>query len=166
MTSNEIFSRIAPETRAALFEWLMEHDRTAYKAAIGLLASRRKLRPVFVERKPRDERHAWMGEALTKPAAADLATELLQAWVLGEHKAMVCGFLDALGISHDGQGILENLPPEPAPALVEAAVGKIRAAYPADAVFVYLQLFAAMDIADWPHLKSLLADDPCHTSTP
>lgn len=161
MTSNELFSRLAPGTSAALFEWLMEHDRTAYKAAVGLLASRRKLRPVFVERKPRDERHKWMAEALSKPFAADLATELLQAWVLGAHKDMVCTFLDELGISHDGQGLLENLPSEPPAERVDAAVQKIRAGYPADAVFVYLELFASMDIADWPHLKGLLADTPC-----
>lgn len=54
-----------------------------------------------------------MREALSKPGNADLALEILQVWVLGKNERMVCDFLDALGIKHDGKGLIEEMPAEP-----------------------------------------------------
>jgi len=160
MTANEIFARFSPGQSSEVLEWLMENDKAAYKTAIGLLAGRRKLRPVFVERKPKDERHLWVKEAFAKPANGDLATEILQAWILGAHNAMVCSFLDTLKIPHDGKGLIEDLPAEPGPTEVKAAVEALFAGYPEGAVFAYLHLFSSMDIAEWPTLQQLTTTDP------
>jgi hypothetical protein len=92
--------------------WLAENDRNAYKSAAGMLATRRKLRPIFVERKPRDERNQWIKDSLARPANADLALEILQVWTLGCNERMVCDFLDQLGIAHNGKGLIDELPPE------------------------------------------------------
>lgn len=159
MTAHEIFSRLSPGTAATVLEWLMEHDKPAYKAAIGLLAGRRKLRPVFVERKPRAERNAWLAEVLAKGSNDDLATEILQAWILGGHREMVTAFLDELKVPHDGNGLIETLPAEPAGSAIDSAVEGLFAKFPHDAVFVYLNLFAGMDIANWPHLRALVTGD-------
>ncbi len=43
---------------------LFENEKPLYKNLIENLAKQRKLRPVFVERKPRAERFAWIKEAL------------------------------------------------------------------------------------------------------
>lgn len=160
MTVYELFARLSPAETSGIMEWLQENDRAAYKTCAGLLASRRKLRPVFVERKPRAERNAWMAENLGKPANVDIATEILQSWILGAHGAMVCGFLDSLKIPHDGKGLIETLPPEPPAGEVDKAVESLFAAYPQSAVAVYLNLFTSMDMTEWPHLKALVSTDP------
>ena len=69
------------------------------------LASRRKLRPVFIERKPRPERHLWLQQALSLKSADDIAMQVLQIWLLGAQREMICEFLDSLGIAHDGKGV-------------------------------------------------------------
>jgi hypothetical protein len=159
MTAHELFIRIPAAEAAGILEWLQGNDRAAYKTCAGLLANRRKLRPVFVERKPKAERNAWMVEALGKPANSDLATEILQSWILGANGKMVCDFLDSLKIPHDGKGLIESLPPEPAGEEVDRAVEVLLASHPPAAVLVYLNLFSSMEMTDWPHLKNLVATD-------
>ena len=160
MTAYELFARLSPAETPGIMEWLQENDRPAYKTCAGLLAGRRKLRPVFVERKPKAERNAWMAENLARPANADIATEVLQSWILGAHGAMVCGFLDSLKVAHDGKGLIETLPAEPAAEEIVKAVDELFSKHPAGAVTVYLNLFVSMDMTEWPHLKSLVSTDP------
>ena len=160
MTAHELFASFTAPEAGEVLGWLQDNDRPAYKTTAGLLATRRKLRPVFVERKPREERNAWIKEALGRPANSDLAAEILQAWIIGAHGGMVCAFLDELKVPHDGKGLLEELPPEPAAAEVARAVDSLFAKYPATAVRAYLHLFTSMDMTEWPGLKGLVASDP------
>lgn len=159
MTAYELFARLPVGESAGILEWLHDGDRAAYKTCAGLLATRRKLRPVFVERKPRVERNAWMAEALGKPANADMAAEILQSWILGAHGNMVTGFLDFLKIPHDGKGLIESLPQEPPAGQIDQAVDELFSKHPSNAVLVYLNLFTSMEMTDWPHLKNLVATD-------
>jgi hypothetical protein len=166
MTAIEIFGRMSAPQASELFNWLHENDRQAYRSCAGMLASRRKLRPVFVERKPREERNQWMREALSKPANSDLALELLQVWVLGKNESMVCDFLDALAIPHDGKGLIDEVPAEPGSEKVAAAVESLVAKYPAQEVAIYLHLFSRMDDNPWPALRELLGTHPAFSSEP
>jgi hypothetical protein len=159
MIAHELFATYSPGEAGEVFTWLYENDKAAYKTTVGMLATRRKLRPIFVERKPRDERHAWMREALSRPANADLATEILQAWILGAQAGLVCHFLDALNVPHDGNGMLEELPAEPDRPAVEAAIDGLFAKYPAVAARTYLNLFSSMDMTEWPGLRALVKTD-------
>lgn len=134
-----------------------------------MLAGRRKLRPVFVERKPRPERNAWMAENLGRPANADLATEIMQSWILGAQGEMVCGFLDELKVPHDGKGLIESLPAEPPAGDVDKAVEMLLTKFPPGAVMAYLNVFTSMGMTDWPHLTGLVSTDPrlcLKTTTP
>lgn len=160
MTANEIFGRMSAPRASEILNWLHDNDRYAYRSCAGMLAARRKLRPVFVERKPREERNLWMREALLKASNSDLALEILQVWVLGKNERMVCDFLDAMKIKHDGKGLIDELPLEPAADKVTAAVESILANYPAAEVAIYLNLFVGMDDSGWPALKSLVASHP------
>ncbi|MFA7342774.1 MAG: hypothetical protein WC003_00590 [Terrimicrobiaceae bacterium] len=160
MTAHELFARISPVETSGILEWLQENDRTAYKTCVGLLAGRRKLRPVFVERKPRTERNSWMAENLGRPANADLGTEILQSWILGANGEMVCGFLDFLKVPHDGKGLIESLPPEPPADEIDKAVDDLLSKYPRLAIVTYLNLFTSMEMTGWPHLKDLVSTDP------
>ena len=160
MTATEIFGRLNGTQAGEVLNWLAENDRNAYKSAAGMLATRRKLRAVFVERKPKDERNQWIKESLSRASNADLALEILQVWTLGCNESMVCEFLDALDIAHNGKGLIDNLPAEPAAEKVAKAVELLISKYPAHSVFVYLHLFSGMDSQGWTTLQGLLDSRP------
>lgn len=159
MKAHDILQSLPDEAACEIFQHLSENDKPAYRACIQVLAQRRKLRPVILERKPRTERHLWMRTELARKANEDAATDLLQTWLLGSHSAMVCQFLDDLDIPHNGRGLLDTLPAEPSREKLTAAIDRLFANHSAAAVVAYLQLFVEMDIADWPGLKDILQTD-------
>ncbi len=141
--------------------WLQKEQKPIYKAAIAGLANQRNLRPVFIERKPPAERHAWMKTALARKLGNTIAEHLLQTWLLGAQKNMLCEFLDALGIAHTDEGTVENIPPSPPRLEIVSAVERLLKHHPAETVRIYLELFSAMDEASsWPPLRELLETDP------
>ncbi len=160
LKATDIFEKLPAPTVDGILTHLQGADKPTYRVAIQTLATARKLRPIFVERKPRPERHAWMQAALARPQNEQISANLLQMWLMGSQAPMLCDFLDALGIAHDEQGGIENLPPCPEPEKLRAAVDALLAKYPADAVSVYLHSFQGMDIAGWPPLAEILDHDP------
>lgn len=159
MKAHELIQRLPEQFSADLFQFLYTSDKPAYKACMQILGSRRKLRPIILERKSRDERHAWMRNELTRKSNDDASTEILQTWLFGAYQSMICDFLDALKIPHNGNGLVDSLPPQPPEAELKAAVEQLLQKYPATAVTAYLYLFVEMDIADWPALNEILAND-------
>ena len=159
MKSSEIFAHLSPALCEQVLGWLHTTEKPTYKVAVQTLATQRKLRPVFVERKPRAERHAWMQAALSRPAGETIAANLVQMWLMGSQAPLLCDFLDALGIEHDEHGGIDALPETPAPEKLHAAVETLLAKYPAENVAVYLQSFQTMDIAGWPVLGEMLVQD-------
>jgi len=160
MKAHEILNQFSDENVGEILTHLHEEDKPAYRACLQLLANRRRLRPVFLERKPKPERHAWMRAELARVGNNDVATEILQAWLLGAHRPMICEFLDALHIPHNGEGLLETLPDEPSPEALKASIDGIFKNHPALPVTAYLRLFPEMDIANWPTFPQILQDDP------
>jgi hypothetical protein len=156
---HEIFARMPGETAQQLFGFVFEKEKPLYKATIESLAKQRKLRPVFVERKPREERQAWLKEALGRRASEGVAAHLLQIWLIGAHKGLLCDFLDALGIAHDENGTIENLPEAPAHGKLQAAVDTLLSKHDRGVVTVYLHAFQALDDEGWPTLEAVLAED-------
>jgi hypothetical protein len=140
--------------------FLLEYEKPVYKAMIQNIASRRKLRPIFIERKPKSERHIWLQQALSLKGSDDLAIQLLQIWLLGAYREMICDFLDLLGIKHDGKGVVDDLPPEPAREALTEAITKLLEKHPREVVAVYLHAFQAMDDTGWSTLGEVLSADP------
>ena len=159
MNASEIFQRMSPALAAQIFGYLQEAEKPTFRVAIQTLAAQRKLRPVFVERKPRAERFQWLQGVLGKPMGEAVGANLIQMWLMGEQASLLCDFLDALGIEHDEKGGIETLPPAPEPEKIRAAVDAVLAKHPAEAVAVYLHSFQAMEIAGWPALGELLESD-------
>lgn len=157
MTANELFAHCPPEKSAEILEYLRNEDRASYRAVLNLLATRRKLRPVFLEKKSRADQIRWIAEMLGKKANEDLALEILQSWLLKSRQAMILEFLASLGIEHDGAGIIEGSPSEPAEATVLSAVEKLRASHDREDVLLYLHLFVQMDPDGWPVLRKILS---------
>lgn len=156
MHSHEIIQTLSAEEAAGILEHLRGTNKEGYRAALAALAARRKLRPVFVERKPVAERNAWMARMLGLKMNEDLAAELLQSWLLDAHRPMIIAFLDAQGIKHDGEGLLDDVPPEPAAEAVDAAVDLLLQQHDRAAALIYLRLFAASAPGGWPHLQKRL----------
>ena len=161
MRSHEIFQRMPPALAAQIFTFMQTEQKPVYKAAIQGLANQRNLRGVFIERKPPVERHPWMQSALSRSVSDALASHLLQAWLLGANKPMLCDFLDAMEIKHEDDGTVEELPPAPPKEKIASAVSQLLAKYPAETVSVYLNAFRDMDSAvQWPSLDEILAEEP------
>jgi hypothetical protein len=159
MKCYEIFSKLTPAVAEEIFDYMHQNEKAVYKAMIQNVAACRKLRPVFVERKPNNERHMWLREALSRKPADDITAQVFQIWLLDAQREMICEFLDGLGIAHDGKGVVENLPSEPSKATLEAALSKLLERHPPEVVTVYLHVFQAMDDHGWPTLDEILKTD-------
>ncbi len=149
-----------PAVAAQLFSHLHEKEKPLYKATIDTLAKQRNLRPVFIERKPREERFAWMREMIAKKQNETVAAHLLQIWFVGAHSKLLCDFLDALGIAHDENGTIEDLPPAPSKEVLAKAIDECFSKHDPKVVAVYLNAFQALDDEGWDTLAELLAEDP------
>jgi hypothetical protein len=151
---------MSPALAAQIFSFLQTEQKPVYKAAIQGLANQRNLRGVFVERKPPAERFPWMQAAFGRKVSDALASHVLQAWLLGANKEMLCDFLDAMEIKHADDGTVDELPATASKEKLSAAVGKLLEKYPAENAAVYLHAFRDMDsTVQWPALDEVLAED-------
>ena len=159
LTSHELLGFMSPALALDILTYAYETDKPLYRATLGAVAEARKLRPVFLERQPRPQRHAAMLATLARPALDMVAANLIRTWLLKKHKQMLADFLDALGIAHQ-EGVVEDLPPAMDDAKVRAAVEALLTKHPPEAVAVYLIAFNEMNEVEWPSLKSMLESDP------
>jgi hypothetical protein len=156
---HEIFAQMPAASAAQLLGFLFEKEKPLYKATIDSLAKQRKLRPVFVEKKPRDERFAWLKEILGKKQNEAIAAHLLQIWLVGAHRQILCDFLDTLGISHDENGTIDTLPPAPEKEKLTVAIDALFEKHDPAVVVIYLHAFQALDENGWSTLEDLLKED-------
>ena len=159
LTASDIFQRISPALASNLLSYLMENEKPLYKATIEAVAKQRKLRPVFLERKPRNERNTWLHEALGRKASDAVAGHILQIWLVGRHAALLCDFLDGLGIKHDENGTVEQLPPQPEKELLEKVITGLLQKHDPEIVAVYLHAFQALNETGWTTLDEILQSD-------
>jgi len=160
MKAHEIYHRISPALNETLLSALFANDKPAYKATLTALGNQRKLRPVFLERKPRAERHTWMQTAMGQKVSDEIALNLLQFWLLTSQQPMLVDFLDALGITHDGKGAVEEMPESPDKEKLTAAIETLLGKYPHENVAVYLHTFQSMNDPVWAPLDEILASEP------
>ncbi|HEX4666849.1 MAG TPA: hypothetical protein VH207_09620 [Chthoniobacterales bacterium] len=160
MKSYELFQNMSPALATEILSYLQKEQTPVFKSVVQTLAAQRKLRPVFVERKPPHERYAWIKGALGRKPSDTLAAHLLQAWLLGAQKSLLCDFLDSLGMPRDEDGTVEQLPNSPPKEKLRATIEELLAKYPAETVAVYLHAFHDMDsTVSWPPLGEVLAED-------
>ena len=159
LTALELIGFLSPALAGEILAFAYEADKPLYRTTVGAVAEARKVRPVFLERQPRSERHAAMLHTLTRPSMEMIAGNLIRAWLVKKQKAMLGDFLDALGIAHN-EGVVEDLPASIDDAKLRAAVDALLAKYPPEPVAVYLQAFNEMNQANWPNLKTLRETEP------
>jgi len=158
-TPHDLFALMPPAVADQLFSFLEQNEKPLYMTTLDTLAKQRKLRTVFVARKPRAERHAWLREVVGKKVNEAIAAHLLQIWLVGAHAKLLCDFLDGLGIAHDANGTIEELPPAPAKTDLVKAIEPLFATHDPAVVAVYLHAFQALDDKGWDSLAELLGED-------
>ena len=159
LTAHELIGFMSPKLGGEILEHAYQSDKELYKATLAAVAQTRKVRPLFLERQPRAERHVAMLATLARPAMEPAAAGLLRGWLLKKHTPLLVDFLDALGAPHK-DGVVEDLPQTMDDAKLAAAVESVLSKHPREVVIVYLHAFYEMNEARWPNLKALLESDP------
>jgi len=159
LTAHELIGFMSPGLAAEILEYAHSSEKELYKATLAAVAQARKVRPLFLERQPRAERHKTVLATLARPAMELAAGTLLRGWLLKKHTLLLADFLDALGVPHK-DGVVDDLPETMDDAKLHSAVDKVLAGHPAEVVIVYLHAFYEMNEARWPNLKAMLETDP------
>jgi hypothetical protein len=160
LSPHEIFAQLPLETAARIFADLHEVQKPLYKAAVDSLAKAHNLRPVFVERKSRAEQHLWLADKARRRQHDSIAAHLLQAWLVGSHKGLLCDFLDGFGIAHDENGTVEVLPQAPPKEDLLRVITGLRSRYDSHLLAIYLNTFQSLDSEGWDTLAALIEEDP------
>ena len=158
LTSHELLGFMSPALAADILQFTYESDKPAYKATVAAVAQAKHVRPIFLERQPRETRHVAMLGVLAKPQLDAAAGALLRAWLVKKHKAMLVDFLNALDIPNE-DGVVEDLPSGVDDAKLKTAVELLLGKHPHEVVAVYLNAFNDMNTANWANLKTMLEGD-------
>src|ERR1700757_3257135 len=100
LTAHELIGFMSPSLATDILNFAYEEDKPLYRATLSAVAGVRKVRPVFMERQPRTERHAAMLAPLRRPALEPAARKLIPTRAVKKQKAIVGGFPDWEGIPH------------------------------------------------------------------
>ena len=158
LRSHELIGFMSPALATEILTYTLETDKPMYRTVLSGVAEARHVRPVFLERKAKTERHNLMVSTLSKPSMDAVSANLLRTWLLKKYKEMLVDFLNALGIAHK-DGVVEDLPAEMDDAKLKSAVDTLLAKYPHEVVAVYLNAFNEMNEVEWPNLKAMLTTD-------
>lgn len=159
MKAFEMFQGMSGEFAAAMLQYFRGEERDVYRSAVASLAADRKLRPVFIQRKPAADQIAWMVKTLKLRTSDEIGEQLLQVWLLKSRQEMLVQFLDALGIEHDEDGSVEDLPDNLDGDKLAGAVDALLAEFPAPEVTIYLHMFQHQTDDGWPALAEILDSD-------
>lgn len=159
MKAFEMFQGMSGEFAAAMLQYFRDEERDVYRSAVASLAADRKLRPVFIQRKPAADQIAWMVKTLKLRTSDEIGEQLLQVWLLKSRQEMLVQFLDALGIEHDEDGSVEDLPDNLDGDKLAGAVDALLAKFPAPEVIIYLHMFQHQTDDGWPALAEILDSD-------
>jgi hypothetical protein len=159
LTSHELLGFMSSTLAMDILTYTFENDKPLYRATLSAVAEARKLRPVFLERQPKTQRHAAMLATLARPALDLITGNLIRGWLLKKHKTMLVDYLNSLGIAHE-EGVVEEIPPTMDDAKLRAAVDALLAKYPQETVAVYLHAFNEMNEQEWPNLTTMLNSEP------
>jgi hypothetical protein len=160
MKAHQLFKHMPAETAQAILRYFQDQDRPVYRSALDTLGAGRRVRPVFILKKTKPEQAEWCRQALALAAQEEIALQLLQIWLLKARPAMLIAFLDALGIAHDGNGAVDDMPATLDAEKVPAAVEALLSAHAPAEVVIYLHMFQMQRENGWPEIHRLLEEDP------
>ena len=159
MKAYEIFQNLNPELASQIIDYFRKDSRDIYKATVSSLATQKKLRPVYVTKKPGAEQVSWVVKTLKQKMANTVGEHLLQVWLLRAQKDMLIRFVDDLGIERDEEGGVDNLPETIDAEELKKAIDHLLEDYPPNVVTVYLEVFQVQQEGGWPAIADALAND-------
>lgn len=160
MKAYEIFQEMGPETAASVFQFLRDEQREVYTASLSSLATNRKLRPVFVQRKPATDQISWLTKNIRLRGSDEIAEHVIQLWLMKAHQDLLVSFLDGVGIEHDGEGAAEDLPEELDGKKLKSTVTKLLKDSDPETVRIYLHVFQLQRPGGWESLNELISSTP------
>ena len=158
LTSHELIGFMSPSLALEILTYAFESDKPLYRVVLQGVAEARKVRAVFLERQPRNQRHTTMLATLSRPSLEPITANLVRTWLLKKYKDMLVDFLNSLGITHN-EGVVDDLPATMDDTKLRAAIDLLISKYPPEVVAVYLNAFNDMNEVDWPNLKGMLEGD-------
>lgn len=154
----ELFGFMPAGLSTEILEKTFSTNKELYRATLGAVAEARRVRPTFLERKPRIDRHKDMIDMLSRPRMNVAAASLIRGWLMNNEKSMLVDFLEALGIEHK-DGAVDNLPETVEDEKLKSAVESLLTKHPKEKVTVYLHAFDEMNEVQWGNLKGVLESD-------
>lgn len=160
MKAYQLFQYLSPALAADIVKAMQTEQREAYRAALTKLAESKRLRPIFIQRKSREDQARWMSDQLRLKTSDEMAESLLQVWLIKCQKDLIISFLNKAGIEHDGEGSIEDLPKTLNKKKLAGAIEDALGNYPREIVAVYLHVFQMQEGEGWPELAEHLATNP------
>ncbi|MFZ9940550.1 MAG: hypothetical protein ACO3F7_00215 [Luteolibacter sp.] len=161
MKSSEIYSAADPSIVNQMLDWFRANDRNVYKSAVASLAEKRKLRPVFIEKKPLAEQYAWIHKTLKVSACNTIGEHLMQAYLMAGQQSLLAMFCDGMGIPHDGKGsVVGELPDKLDAERLNSTIDRLVELYDPKLLTLYLRCFNLQVDGGWTALSEKLASDP------
>lgn len=161
MKAHEIYTEVDPAVVTDMLDWFRANDRNVYKSAVATLATNRKLRLEFIQKKPLAEQYAWVLKTLRIKACDTIGEHLLQAYLMAGQQSMLAMFCDGLGIPHDGKGsVVGDLPKKIDGERLNTTVDKLVDIFDPKLFTAYLHCFNLQIPGGWPEVTEKLANDP------
>ncbi len=160
MPTHPIWPALKPEEAHAVFLCANETHKKLYRSAVDALSKHMGLRSHLVLEMPKVERHAEWQRLLGYPQLEPLSFNFLCHWLIESQSPLLVAWLDALGVPHDGHGVVETFPPAPSQAALKKALDAVLAKFDAKTVSIYLRTFNEIDGVNWADLDALIAEDP------
>lgn len=160
MKAFELFQQVKPSIVQDMFMWFRNEDRNLYKTALSSLATNRKLRLTFIQKKPVVEQIEWVHKTLKLKTSDMIGEHLLQVYFMKGQEDMLTTFCDAMEIPHDGKGQVEGDLPETLDAdKLKTAVDALLEKFDPALVTLYLQTFNIQTPEGWTALTEVLEND-------
>ncbi|MBX3742334.1 MAG: hypothetical protein KF712_15205 [Akkermansiaceae bacterium] len=160
MKAHELYSAVDPAIVTEILDWFRANDRNVYKSAVATLATNRKLRPVFIQKKTLPEQYAWILKTLKLNACDTIGEHLLQAYLMSAQQSLLAMFCDGLGIPHDGKGsVVGDLPKKLDAERLGTTIDKLVDIFDPKMLTVYLYCFNLQIPGGWPELTAKLESD-------
>ena len=160
MKAHELYTAVDPAIVTQILDWFRTNDKNVYRSAVATLASNRKLRPVFIEKKSMADQYAWINKTLKLKACDTIGEHLLQAYLLAGQQSLLAMFCDGMGIPHDGKGsVVGDLPKKLDAARLASTIDRLVDIFDPKLLTVYLHCFNMQLPEGWPTLNEKLASD-------
>ncbi len=159
MKAYQLIHAISKDLQHEITTHMATQHKAAFRMVMNTLAASRKLRPVFLQRKSRQEQQAWLLEQLQMKPNEGVAEQVIQLWLLKGQQGMLKAFLDAIGIEHK-DGEVETLPEVISEETAQKGIAALLAEVPAEKAAVYLHMFQLQRQGGWEGLAKAVAAEP------